>query len=120
MLDCPAPYVVDGDSIRCGRERLRLLGIDAPETGFCPPHRTCIRGDGKASRRSLQAALRNGRVRYRIVTRDHFGRAVVLAWAGGVRTFPAGSCKRLRLATGLLGTTGGWLRGPVDRPSEAR
>jgi hypothetical protein len=29
-------------------------------------------------------ALRNGRVRYRIVTRDRFGRAVVIAWAGPV------------------------------------
>lgn len=84
MLDCPAPYVVDGDSIRCGRERLRLLGIDAPEIGSCPRHRTCVTGDGKASRRSLQAGVRFGRVRYRIVTRDRFGRAVVIAWAGGV------------------------------------
>ena len=31
MVDCPSAYVVDGDTLRCGSERLRLLEIDAPE-----------------------------------------------------------------------------------------
>ena len=83
-MDCPSAYVVDGDSLRCGSERLRLLGIDAPELHSCPSWRTCVAGDGDAARHSLQSALRNGRVRYEIVTYDRFGRSVVMAWAGSV------------------------------------
>ena len=30
-VPCPSAYVVDGDSLRCGSVRVRLLGIDAPE-----------------------------------------------------------------------------------------
>jgi endonuclease YncB( thermonuclease family) len=84
IADCPAPYVVDGDSLRCGRERLRLLGIDAPESGGCPRNRRCAAGNGQASRRSLAVGVRQGRVRYRLISRDRFGRAVVVAWAGSV------------------------------------
>lgn len=81
---CSAPHVVDGDSLRCGRLRLRLLGIDAPELGPCPRHRRggCVPSDAGASRRSLQRAAALGPVRYRVVSRDRFGRSVVLAWAG--------------------------------------
>jgi len=81
-FDCPSAYVVDGDTIRCGSERVRLLGIDAPELHGCPSWRTCVSGDAAASRRSLIGALRFGRVRYTIITRDRFGRAVSQVWAG--------------------------------------
>lgn len=81
---CSSPHVVDGDSLRCGKLRLRLLGIDAPELGPCPRHRRgqCVPGDGEASRRSLQRAVWKGTVRYRVVSRDRFGRSIVMAWAG--------------------------------------
>jgi len=79
---CVAPIVVDGDTLRCGGNRLRLLGIDAPELHGCPKWRTCVSGDGDASRRSLFAAVRLGTIRYKIVTTDRFGRKVVMAWAG--------------------------------------
>lgn len=82
IVDCPSAYVVDGDSLRCGKDRLRLLGIDAPELHGCPKWRTCEPGDGAASRSSLLAALRLGPVRYRVITVDRFGRSVVMAWAG--------------------------------------
>jgi len=82
LIDCPSAYVVDGDSLRCGAERLRLLGIDAPELHDCPRWRTCVSGDGPRSRASLVRGLGQGRLRYRLVTRDRFGRAVVQAWAG--------------------------------------
>src|SRR6478609_5008110 len=83
-IDCPSAYVVDGDTIRCGSERVRLIGIDAPELHGCSSWRTCVSGDGSASRRSLINALRFGRVRYTIITRDRFGRAVSQVWAGSV------------------------------------
>ncbi|MGC1270186.1 MAG: hypothetical protein WA842_06275 [Croceibacterium sp.] len=35
--------VTDGDTIRCGDERIRLLGIDAPEMGGrCREGRVCV------------------------------------------------------------------------------
>jgi endonuclease YncB( thermonuclease family) len=82
-VDCPSAYVVDGDSIRCGSERLRLLGVDAPEL-HCPARRKCVAGYPNASRRSLQRGIRNGPVTYRRVTRDRYGRTVAVVWSGKV------------------------------------
>ena len=84
MLDCPSAYVVDGDTLRCGPERLRLLGIDAPEIERCPRWRVCAPGNGQASKRSLMAALRLGPIRYDPITRDRYGRQVAVVWAGRV------------------------------------
>ena len=81
---CEAPRAVEGDSLRCGSTRLRLLGIDAPELGRCPPRRQCASGDGQAAKRSLASALRHGPLRYQVITHDRYGRAVVMAWAGGL------------------------------------
>jgi len=51
---CPSPYVVDGDTIRCGDRRVRLARIDAPELpGHCARNRHCAPGDGKASKAAL-------------------------------------------------------------------
>ena len=82
VIDCPSAYVVDGDTLRCGSERLRLLGIDAPEIHGCPRQRVCAPGDGQASRRSLVAAVSQGRVRFQPVTVDRYGRQVSIVWAG--------------------------------------
>jgi micrococcal nuclease len=50
--------VVDGDTLRCGGERVRLLGIDAPELpGHCRRGRACVAGAPYASTSSLSAAL---------------------------------------------------------------
>ena len=84
MIDCPSAYVVDGDSLRCGNTRLRLLGVDAPELDHCPAWRTCEAGDGHAAKASLTAALRYGPVGYQPVTRDRFGRQVAIVWAGRI------------------------------------
>jgi len=84
MIDCPSAYVVDGDTLHCGSERLRLLGIDAPEIERCPRWRVCVPGDGQASKRSLIRALRSGSVRYEPVTVDRYGRTVAVVWAGSI------------------------------------
>jgi micrococcal nuclease len=82
-IPCAIAYVVDGDTLRCGSIRLRLLGIDAPELpGHCARNRECAPGDGFESRRRLIDAMRYGRLTYSIVTTDRYGRLVVEAWAG--------------------------------------
>ncbi|RYG99318.1 MAG: thermonuclease family protein [Alphaproteobacteria bacterium] len=71
-------HVVDGDTLRCGSERVRLLGIDAPELlGHCRSGRACAPGDPIASTRSLQAAL-VGNLRIQRVGQDRYGRTLAL------------------------------------------
>jgi len=82
IVDCPSAYVVDGDSLRCGDTRIRLLGIDAPEIERCPRWRVCVAGDGQSAKRSLRVALSYGPVRYQPVTVDRFGRTVAVVYAG--------------------------------------
>ncbi|MFN2473993.1 MAG: thermonuclease family protein [Sphingomicrobium sp.] len=68
---------MDGDTLRCGSIRLRLLGIDAPELpGHCARYRQCAPGDGFESKRSLIDALRNGPVAYSVVTTERYGLVV--------------------------------------------
>jgi micrococcal nuclease len=74
--------VIDGDTLRVGREHFRLLGIDAPEIHACPRRRRCAPGDGQASRRSLQDLIA-GRVTIRRGGRDRYGRTLAHVYASG-------------------------------------
>lgn len=68
--------VTDGDTIRCGSERIRLLGIDAPELpGHCRTGRVCVPGDPYASTQSLEAAM-VGELRIERVGEDRYGRTL--------------------------------------------
>lgn len=70
--------VTDGDTIRCGDERIRLLGIDAPELpGHCASYRRCAPGDGFASTHSLKDAM-TGELRIGRVGEDHYGRTLAI------------------------------------------
>ena len=73
VTDCT---VVDGDTIRCGDERIRLLGIDAPELpGHCNSVRVCAPGDPHASAASLAAAL-TGQIQITRLGYDRYGRTL--------------------------------------------
>ena len=48
---------IDGDSLRCNSENIRLLGIDAPEFN-CPRNRRCVEGDPQAAKDYLAALIR--------------------------------------------------------------
>jgi len=73
---------VDGDTLRCEDQRVRLLGIDAPEIGnHCRRGRVCVKGDAEASKRALAAMIRPG-VTISPVTRDRYGRTVAVVYAG--------------------------------------
>lgn len=86
-----AVTVVDGDTIRAGSERIRLLGIDAPEIHGCRQGRVCVPGDGQASKRSLQG-LMAGHIQVQRVGQDRYGRTLAQVYANGVNV----ACKQLR------------------------
>lgn len=89
----PACTVTDGDTIRCGAERIRLTGIDAPEKpGACRKGRTCAPGDPVASTLSLRAAMAGKRITMRRLGRDRYGRTLAVVYAGGVNL----ACHQLR------------------------
>lgn len=70
--------VTDGDTIRCGDERIRLLGIDAPEMGGrCRPGRDCAPGDPIASKNSLATAM-TGALTIERFGADRYGRTLAL------------------------------------------
>lgn len=74
---------VDGDTLRCGQERIRLIGIDAPEMpGHCRSGRRCVAGDPLASRKSLQRAL-GGPIIIERIGHDRYGRTLAFVSAGG-------------------------------------
>ncbi|MEH3107115.1 MAG: thermonuclease family protein [Sphingomonas fennica] len=88
-LACTA---TDGDTIRCGDERIRLLGIDAPELpGHCRRGRVCAPGDGAASRRSLAGRMQPD-LSIERVGRDRYGRTLAIVRAGRTNL----SCYQLR------------------------
>lgn len=64
--------VIDGDTIWCGDEHIRLLGIDAPELpGHCRPGRNCVDGDPYASTSNLAAGIM-GQLTIDRVGEDHY------------------------------------------------
>ncbi|WP_082438732.1 MULTISPECIES: thermonuclease family protein [unclassified Sphingomonas] len=75
---------IDGDTLRCDRERIRLLAIDAPELpGHCRRGRRCVPGDPYASTRSL-AEMLSGRAEIARVARDRYGRTLARVRVNGV------------------------------------
>ena len=77
--------VVDGDTLRLGQRRVRLIGIDAPEIAgaACPAERA--RGERAANR--LLALINQGEfdlVGHRFHDRDSLGRDLRLARRGNV------------------------------------
>ncbi|RYG57628.1 MAG: thermonuclease family protein [Alphaproteobacteria bacterium] len=70
--------MTDGDTIRCGNERIRLLGIDAPEMpGHCRPGRDCVEGDPYASASNLAAAM-TGELTIGRAGEDHYSRTLAV------------------------------------------
>jgi micrococcal nuclease len=85
----------DGDTVRCGDERIRLVEIDAPELpGHCHAPRVCALGDPVASKASLQEFLQGHRVYVQRFDKDRYGRTVanVIVLQKGIQS---ASCHQL-------------------------
>src|SRR4051812_28506572 len=75
---------VDGDTLRCGQELIRLIGIDAPELpGHCREGRHCAPGDPLESKRSLEVLTRGTAVISR-EGRDQYDRTLARVRVDGV------------------------------------
>lgn len=77
IIACTAPAVHDGDTLRCGSERVRLFGVDAPEVrrGNTPAQPLAYKARDELVR------LTRGRVGCRFVDRDRYGRFVGRCWS---------------------------------------
>lgn len=68
---------LDGDTLKCGRQPIRLLGIDAAELpGHCRPGRDCAPGDPFAQKAELARISRSGPLTIYPVKTDNWGRTV--------------------------------------------
>ena len=89
---CLAPSVHDGDTIRCGRERVRIANIDAPELPDSPKcqdrrRSLCLGSDfaaGEASRVALTRLLSRGQVMITRLGTDPYGRTLATVSVNGV------------------------------------
>ena len=92
-----ACLALDGDTIRCGSDRYRLLAIDAPEMpGHCRTGRDCAPGDPFKSKAALASSL-TGKIEVEPINTDRYGRTAAVIYANGFNL----SCKQL---------WGGWAR----------
>lgn len=82
----------DGDTLRCGDERIRLLGIDAPEMGGCQIGSPCVQGDPIKSRDLLQVLLKDTMELERL-GKDKYQRTLALVYVDGLSL----SCHQLGL-----------------------
>lgn len=77
IIACTAPTVHDGDTLRCGQDRVRLFGVDAPEVrrGKTPAEPLAY------AARDLLVSLTRGRLGCRVVDQDRYGRQVARCWS---------------------------------------
>jgi micrococcal nuclease len=89
LIACTA---IDGDTIRCGSERIRLIAIDAPEMpGHCRRGRICAPGDPYAAKAALEQDLRAGTITIERIRIGAWGRTDAIVRVNGVNL----SCRQI-------------------------
>jgi endonuclease YncB( thermonuclease family) len=81
----------DGDSLNCNGERIRLLGIDAPEFK-CPRNRSCVAGDPRAAKDHLAKMIHGRRLTITRIGKDRYNRSLAVVYADGLNL----SCQMVR------------------------
>lgn len=77
--------VIDGDTIEIAGNRVRLEGIDAPETGqMCETARGEMWDCGNAATRVLVSLTQQRRVECKAQALDKYGRVLAICFAGGL------------------------------------
>lgn len=91
---CVSPVVHDGDTIRCGAERVRIMDIDAPElpgSSRCDPRHLrgganpswCDFDKGYASRDALASFIAHNQVMLERHGTDRYGRTLAKVSVNG-------------------------------------
>jgi len=97
LTPCPHPVVHDGDTIRCGVERVRLVNIDAPELAgsercsrasrqrlaYSRNPSWCDYALGERSRDALAAFLARRTTALELAGRDRYGRLLARVMVNG-------------------------------------
>lgn len=88
---CASPLVHDGDSIRCGAERIRIAAIDAPEMPGSPKcgdrpaaSAWCDYAAGQQAKEALQKLVGSGRVMVQPLGVDPYGRTLARVTVNGL------------------------------------
>lgn len=77
------PVVTDGDTIRIGEDRIRLEGIDAPESAqTCENAHRVSWQCGVSSTQALTALIGDKPVRCEISGKDRYNRSLGTCWLG--------------------------------------
>lgn len=67
---------IDGDTLKCSKQSIRLLAIDTPELpGHCRKGRRCAPGDPYKAKAAL-AKLTHGRLTIEPIKNDRYGRTI--------------------------------------------
>lgn len=107
---------IDGDTLNCNGERVRLIGIDAPELSSCHPERQCVAGDPYLSTLALATALPNP-LGIERMGEDRYGRTLahvyILPEPGGFSEPESLAC--LQLVAGVAEYTAKWDNLPHGR-----
>lgn len=91
LVLCLSPMVHDGDSIRCGSERVRISNIDAPELAGSPKCQSrrgatawCDFAAGEKARAALAEFVMGGPVMIQRQGTDHYGRTLARVTVNGI------------------------------------
>ena len=91
FLAAASLIIIDGDTLRSNGERIRLLGIDAPDLRECRGGRNCALANGRASKQSLERSI-GSPITIVPIMRDEVGHTVAIVYAAGLNL----SCEQLR------------------------
>jgi len=112
---CLSVQVHDGDTIRCGRERIRITAIDAPELPGSPKCRArtsrkgwCDYAKAYQARDALRRLVASGKVEVKRTGIDPYGRTLARVTVNGI------DAGEFLIAKGLARR---WLRNPHARVS---